>query len=74
MDEFFYRQQFQEAADAISGKEFQDAGLRISVDVILESVALKIYKPEWSSDSKSPLNASGRIFFSAWVNEKTSKE
>ncbi|WP_153399031.1 hypothetical protein [Chryseobacterium vaccae] len=65
MDEDFYRQKFQEAVDIISGKEFCDAGLRVSVDDVLESVALKIYKPEWSSTPESPLNAPGKdLFFS----------
>lgn len=71
MDEYFYRQKFQEAVDVLSGKEFSDTGFRLSVDIVLESVALKIYKPEWSSNPESPLNAPGRIFFSAWVNEKS---
>lgn len=74
MDELFYKQKFQEAVDTISGKEFDDEGLRLSVHVILESVALKIDKPEWSSNAESPIDASGRIFFSVWVNEKSIRE
>lgn len=74
MDESFYKQKFQEAVDAISGREFKDAGLTLSVETILESVALKIYKPEWSSNAESPVDASGRIFFSVWVNDKAIKE
>ncbi|NML72373.1 hypothetical protein HHL23_21670 [Chryseobacterium sp. RP-3-3] len=53
MDELFYKQKFQEAVDTISDKEFDDAGLRLFVHAILESVALKIYKPEWSSNAES---------------------
>jgi len=74
MDEHFYKQKFQEAVDTLSRKEFENAGLRLSVHFILESVALKIYKPEWSSNPDAPLDATGRIFFSAWVNEKTGNE
>ncbi|PIF44762.1 hypothetical protein CLU96_1756 [Chryseobacterium sp. 52] len=74
MDELFYKQKFQEAVDTISRKEFDDARLRLSVDVILESVALKIYKTEWSSNPESPLDAPGRIFFSVWINEKSIQE
>jgi hypothetical protein len=74
MDEHFYKQKFQEAVDTLSRKEFENADLRLSVNLILESVALKIYKPEWSSNPDSPLDASGRIFFSVWVNEKTVNE
>ncbi|PQA97105.1 hypothetical protein B0A69_03410 [Chryseobacterium shigense] len=71
MDEHFYQQEFQKAVDAISEKDFDDAGLQLSVNIILESVALKIYKPEWASNVQSPLNAPGRIFFSVWVSEKS---
>ena len=73
MDESFYRHKFQEAVNMLSG-EFIDSGLRLSVDTILESVALKIYKPEWSSTPESPMDAPGRIFFSVWVNEKSISE
>ncbi|WP_131707621.1 hypothetical protein [Chryseobacterium angstadtii] len=71
MDNHFYVQKFQEAVDTISLKEFTHAGLKFSVDFILESIALKIYKPEWSSNMESPIDAPGRIFFSVWVNEKS---
>lgn len=74
MDEHFYKQEFHEAVDTISRKEFDNAGLRLSVLLILESVVLKIYKPEWSSNPGSPLDGPGRIFFSVWINEKTIKE
>ncbi|SHL84382.1 hypothetical protein [Chryseobacterium polytrichastri] len=74
MDYHFYQQKFQEALDQISLKEFNELGLKISVETILESVALKIYKPEWSSDPHSPLGALSRIFFSIWVSGKTIEE
>lgn len=74
MDYHFYQQKFQEALDQISQKEFNELGLKISVETILESVALKIYKPEWSSNPQSPLDASSRIFFSIWISDKTIEE
>ncbi|KPH13586.1 hypothetical protein AMQ68_08480 [Chryseobacterium sp. ERMR1:04] len=74
MDYHFYQQKFQEALDQISQKEFNELGLKLSVEVILESVVLKIYKPEWSSDAQSPLDASSRIFFSIWIHDKTIEE
>ncbi|HCA06887.1 hypothetical protein [Chryseobacterium sp.] len=74
MDEPFYRQKFQEAINALSGKEFIDSGLQLSVEIILESVALKIYKPEWSSTPESPMDTPGRIFFSVWINDQSIKE
>lgn len=74
MDYNFYQQKFQEALDQISQKEFNALGLKISVEIILESVALKIYKPEWSNDLQSPLDASSRIFFSVWISDKTIEE
>ncbi|MET3538679.1 hypothetical protein [Chryseobacterium limigenitum] len=74
MDYHFYQKKFQEALDQISQKEFNDLGLKFSVETILESVVLKIYKPEWSSDPQSSLDASSRIFFSIWISDKTIKE
>lgn len=74
MDYHFYQQKFQEAVDQISQKEFNDLGLKISIETILESVALKIYKPEWSNNPQSPLDASSRIFFSIWISDKTIEE
>lgn len=74
MDYNFYQKNFQKALDQISQKEFNDLGLKLSVETILESVALKIYKPEWSSNPQSPLDASSRIFFSIWISDKTIEE
>lgn len=74
MDYHFYQQKFQEALDLISQKEFNDLGLKFSVETILGSVALKVYKPEWSSNPQSPLDASSRIFFSIWISDKTIEE
>ncbi|MCS3529627.1 hypothetical protein [Chryseobacterium sp. JUb7] len=74
MDHDFYIKEFIEACNSISQKELDNLGLRLSVQTILESVALKVYKPEWSDNPLSPLNASGRIFFSVWINDKTIKE
>ncbi|KFF07697.1 hypothetical protein [Chryseobacterium luteum] len=74
MDYNFYKRNFQEAVEDIFFRQFDDLGLKLSVEEVLESVALKIYKPEWSNDFKSPLNSKSRIFFSVWVNDKTIKE
>ncbi len=70
----FYKRIFQETAEDIFFKQFDDLGLKLSVEEILESVALKIYKPDWSNDFKSPSNSKSRIFFSVWVNDKTINE
>lgn len=51
MDESLYKRKFQEAVDTISGKDFKDTGLKLSVETLLESVALKIYKPEWATNT-----------------------
>jgi len=74
MDHNFYKRNFEAATEDISFKPFDDFGLKLSVEEVLESVALKIYKPEWSNDFESPLNSKSRIFFSVWVNDKTIKE
>lgn len=71
MDYDFYLKKFLQAASLISEDVLLNNGLKLSVDIILESVALKVYKPEWSEDPQSPLDAQGRIFFSVWVNNKT---
>jgi hypothetical protein len=52
----------------------RDAGLELSVHEVMDSIALKIYKPSWSNDLQSPLTSKSRIFFSVWVNDKTNKE
>ena len=74
MDFNFYKSRFEHTIQNISKKEFENAGLKLSVDEVLQSIALKIYKPEWSNDFKAPLNSKSRIFFSVWVNDKSVKE
>ncbi|WP_213278412.1 hypothetical protein [Chryseobacterium indologenes] len=67
MDYAFYLRKFQSAISGIPEEKFKNNGLKLSLGIILESVALKVYKPEWSGDFLSPLDAEGRIFFSVWV-------
>ncbi len=74
MDDNFYLDRFHLAASGISEEILNTYGLKLSIDTILESVVLKVYKPEWSGTPQSPLNAEGRIFFSVWVNDKTIRE
>lgn len=74
MDYIFYKDKFEQALNNIPKKEFEDAGFKLSVEEVLESIVLKIYKPEWSNDFKSPLTSKSRIFFSVWVNDKAIKE
>jgi hypothetical protein len=66
MDYDFYKSKFEQALQNIPEKQFEDIGLKLSVEEILESIALKIYKPEWSNDFQSPLDSKSRIFFSVW--------
>jgi len=74
MDYSFYKRNFEEAIQDVFFIQFDGLGFKLSVEQVLESVALKIYKPEWSNNFKSPLNSKSRIFFSIWVNDKTIKE
>ncbi|MDH6252948.1 hypothetical protein M2347_002675 [Chryseobacterium sp. H1D6B] len=74
MDYNFYHKKFQSALDEIPKKKFDDAGLQLAVDAVLESIVLKIYKPGWSSDLQSPLNALSRIFFSVWISDQSIAE
>ncbi|PTT22008.1 hypothetical protein DBR28_19995 [Chryseobacterium sp. HMWF028] len=74
MDYTLYLEKFHLAASEIPEEKLYKNRLKLSVDTILESVALKVYKPEWSGDLLSPLDAEGRIFFSVWINDKTIRE
>lgn len=74
MDYNFYQNKFQSAISTIKKKELVDLKLKVSIGSVMESLALKVYKPEWSSNPQSPLIANGRIFFSIWVNDKTIRE
>lgn len=74
MDYNFYNETFRQAITELSKEKLEQNGLKLSVEIVLDSVALKIYKPEWSSDIHSPLDAVGRIFFSIWVNDTTLQE
>ncbi|PWN59724.1 hypothetical protein [Chryseobacterium viscerum] len=74
MDSTFYLKKFHSAATEIPEKILSNNGLKLSVEIVLESVALKVYNPEWSGNPQSPLDAEGRIFFSVWINDKTISE
>ena len=74
MDYTLYLEKFHLAASEIPEETLSKYRLKLSVGTILESVALKVYKPEWSGDLLSPLDAEGRIFFSVWVNDETIRE
>ncbi|WP_126653954.1 hypothetical protein [Chryseobacterium aureum] len=71
MNSTVYLEKFHLAASEITGETLSKYRLKLSVDTILESVVLKVYKPEWTSNPLSPLEAEGRIFFSVWVNDET---
>lgn len=74
MDYNFYRREFEETIEDIFFLQFGHYGFKLSVEEVLESVALKIYKREWSNDSESPSDSKSKIFFSVWVNDKTIRE
>ncbi|MDV7698206.1 hypothetical protein N6B72_14865 [Chryseobacterium soli] len=74
MDYEFYLTMFRSAAEKISKEQYDREGLKVSVDIFLESAVLKMYKPEWSGNPQSPLDAASRIFFSIWVSDKTIRE
>ncbi|REC60031.1 hypothetical protein DRF65_22845 [Chryseobacterium pennae] len=74
MDYEFYLNKFHLAITEVLKEKLENNKLDVSVDTVLDSVALKVFKPEWSSDLNSPLDAIGRIFFSIWINDKTIQE
>ena len=69
-----YLQAFQSALANIDSAKFNSQNIQLFTGIVLESVALKAYKPEWSGDPKNALTADSRIFFSVWVSDKTIKE
>ncbi|MFP3835150.1 hypothetical protein [Chryseobacterium sp. SIMBA_028] len=74
MDYTFYLKEFNSVIEIIPKEEFERCNLEVAIEVVLESAALKVYNPEWSGDPLSPLDATGRIFFSIWINEQSIKE
>lgn len=74
MNHNFYLEKFNSAFLSIDQKEFKKSGLEFFTGTVLDSVALKIYKPEWCGDKQNPLTATSRIFFSVWVNDSTINE
>lgn len=74
MDYPFYLKEFHAVLAKIPQERFETFGLKVNAEIVLESVALKVYKPEWSGDVLSPMDAKGRIFFSIWINDKTIQE
>ncbi|NIF06876.1 hypothetical protein F3J23_15625 [Chryseobacterium sp. Tr-659] len=74
MDYTFYLRKFHLAASEIPEKILSNNGLKLSVEMVLESVALKVYKPEWAGDPQSPLDSEGRIFFSIWIHDEAIRE
>jgi hypothetical protein len=71
MDHDFYLGKFNAALLSLDKKDFDKLDLRFFLGVVLNSVAIKIYKPDWSGDKQNPLTAESRIFFSIWINDKT---
>jgi hypothetical protein len=69
-----YTKLFQSSIASLDKTAFDRLGVQLSVGHVLESVALKAYKPGWSSSPTAPVNADAKIFFSIWVNEKAVKE
>src|SRR5262249_1648835 len=69
-----YMKEFQLAATSIDKQRLDKAGIHLFTGIVMESVAIKAYKPEWSNDPENAVNATSRIFFSAWVNEKALEE
>jgi hypothetical protein len=74
MDFEFYCHKFRKAAERLDKIQLNKKQLEASVGIVLDSVFLKLYKREWTSDLNNPLNAEARIFFSVWVNDKTIQE
>ncbi|MBS1512338.1 MAG: hypothetical protein JST86_15935 [Bacteroidetes bacterium] len=69
-----YKKEFDAALHAIDKKVAAQQHLQLFVCEVLDAIAFKAYKTEWSSDHNNPMHAEGRIFFSVWVTDKTIAE
>ncbi|MEP7197099.1 MAG: hypothetical protein ABI851_11325 [Saprospiraceae bacterium] len=74
MDIKHYLDKFNKSADRLDKKQLNQKELEVSVDLVLDSVCLKLFKRAWTNDTNKPLTAEARIFFSVWINDKTLKE
>jgi hypothetical protein len=70
----FYLKEFESACSKINKQQLAQHSLHLFTGVVLNSVVVKIYKPEWSNDPPNAVTASSRIFFSVWINSATIKE
>lgn len=66
----FYLTEFQSAASLIDRTQV-DPHIQFFVGLVLNSAAVKAFKPQWSNQPRDPVNATGRIFFSVWVNKES---
>jgi len=71
MDTHFYLSAFESAIAKCREPRPRDPYLRYFAGLVLNSIALKVYKAEWASDPQNPLTSPGRIFFSIWITEKS---
>jgi hypothetical protein len=71
MDRTHYKKLFRAAATKLDKEKFTEKGLEIAVDVVLDSVCLKVYKKSWANPAVDPVVSASRIFFSVWVNESS---
>ena len=70
MDTNHYLNKFQEIADQLDKKRFQENQLELKVGVWLESVALKIQKKSWINDAATAKPFQESVFFSIWINDE----
>ena len=73
MDYEHYLERFRKSAGQLDKALLHHPELRIHVGVTLESVVLKLYKPDWTNDPSDPVQARTRICFAIWVNAVTLK-
>lgn len=74
MDYDFYLKEFQRIAKRLEIERFKKEKIEIKVEIVLESVCLKLYKKEWFGAPQKEKNEQARVFFSIWINEKTLQE
>lgn len=66
----YYLDRFNNAAKELDMARTGQMGLIVSTGIVMDSVCLKIYKPQWTNDLSDPLHAEARIFFSVWISER----
>ncbi|MES2379154.1 MAG: hypothetical protein V4553_21360 [Bacteroidota bacterium] len=74
MEVHYYLNKFQKAIDGLDKQPFVSNQLELKAGVWLDSVALKIQKPDWLNKTPDAKPFGESFFFSVWINDQTIKQ